>query len=196
MSTKVFKGTVTDTYEKDWTDRDTGDEIVLYSFKIDSSKMFFRTGTEEVPAIKEGNYIEFTADGQNVDTESVAEGEAPKAAPKAKAKSSGSGYKGKGKSSGGGEDWNARQKYWEEKERRDIEVTEPRISYSAAQRNAVQLVCTAMEQDLLSFGNAAKGKKLDMLVDFVEETTLRLAQLQLAGADILNAANSAEKEDE
>ena len=182
MSDKAYKGVVSATFEKDWTDRDTGDAIVLRSFKIDGENQFFRTGTTDLKDIREGNYISFTADARsgNVDFKSVekVEGEAPARAPKptASRKSSGSA------SSGGG-----RNDYWEQKAIRDVEVTEPRISYSAAQKNATALVTAALTHDLLSFGNAAKGKRLDMLVDFVEETTLRLAKLQLAAPEIINS---------
>jgi hypothetical protein len=89
---------------------------------------------------------------------------------------------GRGKGSGGG---NSRDTYWEDKAKRDQEITEPRISYSAAQKNATSLVVAALAADILSFGQASKGKKLDMLVDFVEQTTLRLAKLQLNAPEIM-----------
>jgi hypothetical protein len=168
MST-AFKGVVTNTYDKDWTDRKTGQEIVLKSFKIDSANQFFRTGTTE--AVSDGDYISFTADNRgNVDLDSIAKeaGTPPKVAPKPKKASAG-----------------ARDDYWTQKAERDINVTEPRISYSAAQKNATELVCVALEQDLLSFGNAAKGKKLDMIIDYVEQVTMRLAKLQIAAPEIL-----------
>ena len=170
MST-AYKGVVTNTYDKDWTDKAMGNPIVLKSFKIDSANQFFRTGTTE--AVAEGDYISYTADNRgNVDLSSITKetGTPPAAAPKPK----------RAASSGAG-----RNDYWEAKAVRDVEVTEPRISYSAAQKNATELVCVALEQDLLSFGNAAKGKKLDMIIDYVEQVTLRLAQLQIAAPEIL-----------
>lgn len=187
MADKAYKGVVQSTYEKDWTDRDSGDKIILRSFQIDGEKKYFRTGTTDLRDVREGNYISFTADERsgNVDFKSVevVEGEAPARAPKPTGRSSSGSA-----SSGGG----SRDTYWADKALRDQEVTEPRISYSAAQKNATQLVCVAMQQDLLSFGNAAKGKRLDMLVDFVEQTTLRLAQLQIAAPSIIKGASDNE----
>lgn len=182
MSDKAYKGVVNATYEKDWEDRDSGDTIVLRSFQIDGEKKYFRTGTINVKTIVEGAYISFTADARsnNVDVKSVevVEGEAPARAPKPAAN----------RSSGGSASSGGRDSYWADKGKRDVEITEPRISYSAAQKNATAIVCVAMEQDLLSFGNAAKGKRLDMLIDYVEQATLRLAQLQVAAPEILKGA--------
>ena len=186
MADKAYKGVVNATYEKDWTDRDTGDKIVLRSFQIDGEKKYFRTGTTDLKDIREGNYISFTADERsgNVDFKSVekVEGEAPVRAPKP---SAGKKTYGSGTTTAAGRDT-----YWADKAARDAEITEPRISYSAAQKNATHLVCVAMEQDLLSFGNAAKGKRLDMLVDFVEQTTLQLAKLQMAAPTIMKEASN------
>ena len=89
------------------------------------------------------------------------------------------------KSTGGGRSQTGANAYWEAKAKRDQEVTEPRISYSAAQKNATELVTAALAADILSFGQAAKGKKLDMLVDFVEQTTIRLAKLQMDAPEIM-----------
>ena len=183
MADNAYKGVVNATYEKDWKDRDTGKTIILHSFQIDGDKRYFRSGTNKVAEIVEGAYISFTADSRsnNIDLKSVAvvEGEAPVQAPKPAASQTSAGNSGNATSRDG---------YWANKEKRDIEVVAPTIAYSAAQKNATAIVCVAMEQDLLSFGNAAKGKKLDMLVDFVEQTTLRLAQLQTQGAELLKAA--------
>ncbi|MEK0324840.1 MAG: hypothetical protein QQN63_03970 [Nitrosopumilus sp.] len=168
MSDKTEKGVVTRLYEKDWTDRDSGDQIILHSFQIEGNKRYFRTGTK-VPPFSEGDSISFVADSQsnNVDLKSVKQVEvetvtAPK--PTASPKSSGSAT--------------SRDEYWANKEKNDVEVLRPTIAYSAAQKNATALVAAALAADALSFGSTAKGKRLDMLVDFVELTTLRLASLQ------------------
>ena len=183
MADRTYKGVVTEVFEREWQDRDTGEDIILYSFQIEGEKRYFRTGTRK-PDVTAGNAYSFVADAKtgNVDVKSfksIAADDVP--APKARAKSSGGGFKG-----------GARDSYWEDKAKRDVEITEPRISYSAAQRNATALVTAALEADILSFGQAAKGKKLDMLVDFVEQTTLRLAQLQLAAPEILKEASNDE----
>ena len=188
MSDNAYKGVVSAVYEKPWTDRDSGDEIILRSFQIEGEKRYFRTGTFQVRAIVEGAYISFTADAKsgNVDTKSVSvvEGEAPARAPKP-ASGGRTGTKSAPAAS--------RDSYWADKEKRDIEVREPTIAYSAAQKNATTIVAAALAADALSFGQAAKGKKLDMLVDYIEQTTLRLAQLQRDGAAILKAGVVVEK---
>lgn len=174
MSDRTYKGVVTEVFEKDWTDRDTGKEIVLYSFQIEGEKRYFRTGTNK-PNFEDGDAISFVADGKtgNVDLKSTKQVKAETvAAPKPKSAPS--------SSSVGGRD-----SYWANKEAHDREVTEPRISYSAAQKNATALVAAALASDAISFGSTAKGKKLDMLVDFVEQTTIRLAKLQMDAPTIL-----------
>lgn len=180
MADKTFKGVIDEVFEREWQDRDTGEDIILYSFKVNGNNRYFRTGTNK-PPIKAGLAYSFVADAKsgNVDVKSFNEIESEDVpAPKARAKSSGGGFKGGG----------ARDSYWEDKAARDIEVTEPRISYSAAQKNATELVTAALAADILSFGQAGKGKKLDMLVDFVEQTTIRLAQLQMNAPAILKEA--------
>lgn len=181
MADRTYKGIVKEVFEREWEDRDSGEDIILYSFQIESEKRYFRTGTNK-PGIKAGEAISFVADAKsgNVDIKSIKEVNPDEVeAPKPK--------RGGGKSFGGGGGGNT--KYWEDKARRDQEVTEPRISYSAAQKNATELVTAALAADILSFGQAAKGKKLDMLVDFVEQTTVRLAQLQMNAPAILKEAN-------
>ena len=173
MADKAYKGVVRSTYGKDWVDRETGEDIVLLSFRIDGENKYFRHGTTEVPAIKEGNYISFVADARgNVDISSVEEarGTPPVQAPKPKAKSSGG---------------VSRDDYWANKEAHDQTVREPRIAYSAAQKNATELVTAALAHDLLSFGNAAKGKRLDMMADYVDQLTLRLAANQINGHKLI-----------
>lgn len=175
MADKTYKGVVSKLYEKEWTDRDSGDEIILHSFQIEGERRYFRTGTK-TPTFSEGEAISFVADGKsgNVDLKSVKKVEAdtvvaPKAASSKAAKVSAT----------------SRDDYWANKEKNDLEVLRPTIAYSAAQKNATALVAAALAADALSFGSTAKGKRLDMMVDFVEQTTLRLASLQTNAPAIL-----------
>lgn len=176
----AVKGTVSKTYAKDWQ----GDEgtIQLHSFQIQGDKRYFRTGTNKL--VSEGESVSFDVVGNNnvenlqkLAAETVS---APKPA-------SGGGYapnaNGGGNRFRGGnagfnkpksnENFEARQKYWEDKEKRDIEVVEPRITFSAAQRDAIEVVGIALQHDLLAFGNAAKSAKLGLLLDYVDEVTAR-----------------------
>lgn len=175
MSDKTEKGVVSRLYEKEWTDRDSGKEIILHSFQIEGNRRYFRTGTNK-PPFSEGDSISFVADGQNgnVDLKSVKTVEAETVvAPKPAASTVSSGSAG------------SRDAYWANKETYDKEILRPTIAYSAAQKNATALVAAALGADALSFGSTAKGKRLDMLVDFVEQTTLRLAALQVNGPTLI-----------
>ena len=181
MADQTFTGIVTIVSEKPWTDRDSGEDIILRSFQVDSSKRWFRTGTKNLN-LSVGDAISFVADSRtaNVDFDSVKQVEASEVerAPKPAAPSSSSGRsKSSGKSS---ENWEARGEYWANKEKRDIAVVEPRINYSASQRDAISLVTAALANDALSFGATTKGKKLDMLLDFVDEVTARFVEQRMA----------------
>lgn len=181
MASNNYKGVVSATFEKEWEDRDKGQTIVLHSFQIEGEKRYFRTGTKR-PGFSEGTPIRFTADAKtnNVDfnsIETIDESEVERA-PKPPTSS------GRARSSAR-PTGNSRNDYWENKATRDIEVTEPRISYSAAQKNATELVCASLANDALSFGNAAKGKRLDLMVDYVEQLTLRLALAQTNAPQLL-----------
>jgi hypothetical protein len=189
MSDKTEKGVVSKLYEKDWTDRDTNAQIILHSFQIEGNRRYFRTGTNK-PPFNEGDSISFVADGQsgNVDLKSVKTVEAETVVAPKPTSAASSGAAG------------SRDAYWANKEKNDVEILRPTIAYSAAQKNATALVAAALAADALSFGSTAKGKRLDMLVDFVELTTLRLAALQtdapalLAGYEPMAAASSDDNE--
>jgi hypothetical protein len=174
MADQTFKGVIAEFFEREWKDKNTGKDIILRSFKLNSENRFFRSGTTELN-YSVGDAIQFVADGKgNVDLKTVEKIDASDAPPP-KSSTSSSPRAGGGGSAG----------YWEKKAQRDQEVTEPRIAYSAAQKNATALVVAALNAEILSFGQASKGKKLDMLVDFVEQTTIRLAQLQQNAPEIL-----------
>tara|TARA_R110000822_G_scaffold77301_9_gene185521 strand:- start:1930 stop:2514 length:585 start_codon:yes stop_codon:yes gene_type:complete len=187
MSDSTYKGVVSRLYEKEWSDRDSGREIVLHSFQIEGEKRYFRTGTRR-PSFNEGEAISFVADAKsgNVDLKSVKKVATETVqAPKPQGNTASAAPVAAG----------SRDGYWAEKERRDIEVTAPRIAYSAAQKNATTLVAAALAADALSFGSTPKGKRLDMLVDYVEQTTLRLAKLQTEGHILVAAFEPQAKPD-
>ena len=172
MSEQVT-GKISKKFYKDWTGKQG--QIVLCSFQLESSNRYFRTGTTDLSQ-SEGQHIKFLADQKgNVDLSTVAVVEAAdvQRAP-APAPSSGGGNGGKVK-----ENWDARADYWSKKEKRDVEVVEPRITLSASQSVAATLVVAALENDCLSFGGVAKGKKLDMLLDFFDQVTDRLYEQRM-----------------
>lgn len=178
---QIIQGIVTEVSEKPWTDRETNENIVLYSFKVDSDGRWFRTGTTR-PNCAEGQGIQFVADGQKVDPQSIAPAAnvTPSAPQAPKAKSGGGNWKGKGGGGKSTENWDARAKYWEEKEKRDITVVEPRITLSAAQRDAIEVVKLAVSSESLVFGNASKKDRLDIILDAIDLVTDRFYNARLS----------------
>lgn len=182
------QGRVREYSEKPWTDKFTGNAITLYSFRIEDDNKYYRHGTED-PGCREGDFIQFVTDGNNnVEFNSIQKTEAPQSArpsPAQSAKTSGQRPQSKRTGSTGA---TSRDQYWADKEARDLEkdaryqsTDVPRMSFSAAQDRAVRLVAAALEHDALSFGSVAKGKKLDMLLDYVDQVTDRFF-LQSIGA--------------
>jgi hypothetical protein len=102
--------------------------------------------------------------------------------------------------------------YWAEKEARDIAkdaryqaVSEPRMALSVAVEAAATVVSAAIAKDAISFGSAAKAKKLGLLSAYVKEVALDLASFihdapnQLKGykgAEVVDAASDKDVADE
>jgi len=158
MSDNV-RGQVSRTSSKNWHDDRKGVDIMLYSFQLEGGGRWFRTGTTR-PQFRQGDSIAFTVDGKgNVDMSSVQQVETGSVqAPPAGAVASAS-------SSSGG---NSRNDYWENKDKFYREEEVPKISLSAARSDAVALVSAALAADAISFGNAAKGKRVDMILGYVD----------------------------
>lgn len=176
-----IKGTVSRTYEKAWPD-DDGHEVILHSFQLQGDKRYFRSGTVKVVA--EGEAVSFDTTGNNtVVPESLVKRAAETTQAPKPAYTARPAWGGKPKTT---ENFEARQAYWENKERRDVEVVEPRITLSAAQRDAIEVVNIAMRHEALAFGNASKGAKLGMILDFVDEIAARFYSQRI------NAAQTAE----
>lgn len=165
-------GTLKEVSTKNWYDPKAGREIQLQSFKINESNKWYRTGTTPV-TLPVGSLITFDADDKNrvgpfknPRVELAPQGAAPSApAPAAAAASSG----------GGGV---TRDDYWKNREERDLakekkyqEEDIPRMTFSSAQDRAVALVAAALQHDALSFGNMAKGKKFDYVMELVQTVT-------------------------
>lgn len=180
-------GVVSKVYTRDWDGRDG--PIVLHSFQLEGDRTYYRTGEEQIA--DEGDFLTFEADGKgNVDHASVEKGTAPPkkaASPQVPVQQSRSGgfKKGNWGNKGGG---GAKDKYWEDKEKHQIEVVEPRITWASAQSDAVALVTAALQHDILSFGNANKAAKLGLLLDFVDQITARFATQRFNAASLLKDA--------
>jgi len=144
MAKKTASGIVSMVSEKEWEDRDTGEDILLYSFQIEGDKRYFRTGTDD-PGVDEGE------------------------ATKSTSKKS------------GGENWDARAKYWDKKEKREIEVVEPRITLASCRTQAIELVRTALDNGAVSLGNTKAADKLEIILGAVDDVTHRFYKQSIGG---------------
>lgn len=165
------EGVVSQVSCKPWSDPKTGRVINLYSFQIEGSNRWFRTGENE-PTFRQGEFITFTNDAKaNVKLQSVTVGNAP-ASPAPSAPPSTPARQ----SSGTAPTGNSRDDYWANKEAKDVAKDEryqtvdiPRMSFSATFQPAVDVVCAALANDALSFGTMKKGDKLDFILDCVDQ---------------------------
>ena len=184
MSMQTVNGVISEVDSKDFPGRNGGPAVTLHSFRIEGDGRWYRTNKVAVPHAV-GTPVGFVVNtqGNKVDasTFTVSDGaEAASAPPPAAApaaQSNGSGYKGYANKS---QFFDAKDAYWDKKEVREQEVVEPRITLTAAQNSAIALVTSALANDALSFGSAAKGKKLDMLLEMVDEVADRFYQQRLA----------------
>lgn len=157
--------------------------VTLYSFQLQGSNRWFRTGTTE-PKFREGDFISFTNDAKgNVDLTSVSVGGAPAQqnfTPPAPVQQQAAPAPRRAAPQMNQATGQNRDGYWAEKEQRDLEKERvyretdvPSMRFSAAQDRAVQLVSAALAHGVLSFGNAKAANKLDMLLGFVDQVTDR-----------------------
>lgn len=179
MSERALQGIVSQVSYKDFTDNRSGEPIKLYSFQIEGSNQWFRTGRQPIPAGVRDS-IKFVADGQNVNVGSVARTQAQvAAAPSPVAPATGSS---RSPSTTGRTTTVSKDEYWANKEARDLDkearfqaVNEPRMALSVATEAASRIVSAAFQTDALGFGNASKAKKLGMIVDATKEVAAELA---------------------
>lgn len=177
MSTKTVTGIVDKISEKEWFDNRKDEEVTLYSFTIEGERGWFRTGTTR-PPVTRGSAVRFVVDTRkgNVDLDSIEEVEetevtrAPKAAGNYTRNSSKFPKKTSGASGGG-----TRDDYWKEKDRYYKEVEVPRITLSACQSRAIDVVKMALENDALNLGTT-KNKRMDNLLAAVDEVTERFIE--------------------
>lgn len=175
MAQQTRTGVVREVTAKPWNGRNG--PITLYSFQLENDRNWYRTGTD-LPNVQAGEAVRFTYDDSKnqVDVSTITKVEAgtveaapaPPAAPASAPRKS------------GGEDWNARQKYWDAKERRDIEVVEPRITYSAAQRDAIAAVEVMLNNGALALGNAKAADKMEMILDAIDKVADRFYTARFA----------------
>lgn len=200
MANTIVKGKVARVSAKPGFKNRAGEDVTLHSFQLEGKNTWYRTGESPIPA-GVGQSVQFVADDVKVDvtTFEVVQGAvvtAPSAAQVATAQTSApattrapaatSGSNSTAQSTGAkgytGNKYDDRDLYWARKEAKDDAkdarfqaINEPRMALSVATEAAAAIVCTAIEKDALSFGNAAKAKKLGLMVDYTKEVALALA---------------------
>lgn len=180
-------GVVRETFQREWRGRN-GDTIMLHSFQLDGDNRYYRTGENNPVSANDSISFEYDDKGNvALDTIETVANPGPASPPQRTQAATGTGFR---KGGGGGfkAKMQAKDDYWERKERREIEVVEPRITWASAQSDAVDLVTAALQHDLLTFGNAPKGAKLGLLLDYVDQVTARFAVQRFNSAGRLKDA--------
>lgn len=213
MAQRTVQGKIARVSSKPFKDNRTQEDITLYSFQLEGTNEWYRTGQNPIPA-GVGQDVKFVATGANVEKGTLvctqpAVAHAPStsaasAAPTAATSAAGQATRAPASSTAGSKDG-----YWDAKERRDLEkdarfqaVNEPRMALSVAVSAAAELVSTAITKDAISFGNAAKAKKLGMLAAYTKEVALELAAFitdaphQLATYRPVSVGTSSDKADD
>lgn len=197
MSVRTVNGVISVVNAKDWTGRD-GNPIKLYSFQLEGSPQWFRTGTNPLPVGK-GASVKFVADGPNVDLGTLEQVgstvvQAPSVSTTAPAAQLPAPVQAQRRSFRGNSDAGAKDQYWKDKESRDLEkdaryreVSEPRMAMSVAIQAAAPIIVAAIQQDALSLGNAAKAKKLGIIAEYTKELAADLARFIQAAPEHLSA---------
>lgn len=183
MATTI-KGVVSDTSTKEWKGRNG--LVTLYSFQIEGDRGWYRCGTTK-PPFNMGDSIQFDYE-ENNGNKTLVEGSVTKVAATPAARAPAPAAKAKTQ-----ENWDARAAYWDAKERREIEVVEPRITLSASRTAAIAVVGLALGHDAIVFGNANKGARLGIILDAIDEVTARYYAQSMKG--ISPAVDTEEKED-
>jgi len=141
------------------SDRDFN-SIKLWSFQLEGSNRYFRTGKVQ-PEIEVGQWITFEERNGVVDAETIEQAiaqDGAEASPETEPATSVSESKG------------------ETKKMSDPAIGK-RMQYQAARRDASNIVIAALHTDHLPHPvNAAKGKRLDLLLQYVEEVTKTLLE--------------------
>lgn len=167
---KTYEGIVSEVSATPWKDRDTNDDIVLHSFRLEDNNQWFRTGQKD-PSLTAGDGIKFvTTRGQNVDVGSIEQLDPSKVTKPKPAASAGSSQGDGGARRASPTASMTRNSYWEEKDRYDKEVRQPMIAFQSARRDAVDVVTAALAADILSLGQK-KADKLDLLIGYIDEVT-------------------------
>lgn len=173
------KGVVSNTSAKEWPGRNG--TVTLYSFQLEGDRNWYRCGSVK-PPFNKGDMIEFQYQTDAKGANTLQEGSVVKMehSPAKAAPPPGTAFT---KAAPIKENWDARAAYWDAKEKREIEVVEPRITLSASRTAAIAVVGLALQHDAIPFGNAAKGARLGIILDAVDEVTNRYYAQSMKGAE-------------
>lgn len=176
MTSRTVTGKISRVNGKPFQDNKTGEDITLYSFQLEGSNQWFRTGQNPVPA-GVGQSVKFVANGANVERGSIVTTQSEVTVAPAVTSAAAPSTKEPVR-----QNVVSKDDYWAAKEQRDIEREKrfelqdrPRMALSTAVTAAAQLVAVALQNDALSFGNAAKAKKVGLIAAFTKELALELA---------------------
>ena len=197
MSTaQQYTGKVARVFKKEGTNK--RGKWFAYSFKIEGYDTLIRFGFGKQLPFNEGDEIEVSAaitDAEN-DVADYVEGSgrvvtraaaaaspaapapAPKAAPAAAAKAATPAPAAAPAAKGGYQAEKARRDaYWENKEKRDIEETEPRIRYQNARSAAIEVIGLLLQHDALPASaaktKAGQAKRFDEISAAVDKLTVQ-----------------------
>ena len=148
--------------------------FTLHSFCLVDDDSYYGTHTTQPKrgdgsAVQEGDLVKFSCEktkyGMQVIEGTLKVKAGTGAPPKPANKSTGN---------KGGENWDARAKYWDEKEKYDKEVTSKMINYRSAQMQAVSLVTVALDKGILPVAGKAKEGKFESFIEIVDKIKLEI----------------------
>lgn len=161
---KTWTGTISKKFRRDF--QGTG----LYSFQLEGQDRWFRTGKEELPHA-EGTTVTFTEKNSQVMMDSVVEGGPVEGAEQTTSTKS---IESPAPTSSSPQSTTA-------------PTVGQRMAWEAARRDATRIVATALEVegkglDVLPWAkNTARGKRLDLLVEYVNRVAKQLMEEQPDG---------------
>jgi len=152
-----YKGKVTKVNEREWGSK------TIYSWQLGGTNMWFRCDKD--PLIAEGNCYSFEGETPNkIDWDSIKEIKEDELKTEAQAQREVS------------KDVppTTSPDYWRWKQVHDLE-RQAYFDWRDARADATRIVCAALDNDVLSLGGS-KGKKLDILIGQIKETTRQLLE--------------------
>jgi hypothetical protein len=158
----IMKGTVATVTERDWKN-----SIVMYHFTLKGSPQVYNCGTEN-PKVEEGEHIEFQIQNRKVVTSTITRISEAVAQKEEKPEQSSPASQANTSTSS--------RMLHPGSPSTPTQVGE-RIRKQAARADAVRLVTTAMETDLLPYPKSGKNiDKWNKMLDLINETTIDLIQ--------------------